>query len=184
MLDGTSQQLSDFTQRYCQRWQQERQTAPINDQLIGVDSPCLLSTHENGITWQPQPFTLPKHLDAVAKGVDLVVQPSVIAFYTTQFAAEMPASFDGTRLTLLQVWNSEDFILLQQNLVAHLVMKRRLKHSPTLFIATTDDDSTIVSVDNLNGNVILETLGKKKSELLAPSLGDFLQALQPEAHLA
>lgn len=180
MLDQTAQQLSEFTQRYCLRWQQERQTAPQNDQLIGVDSPCLIATNENGITWQPQPFTLPKNLDAVSKGVDLIVQPSVVAFYTTQFAAEMPASFEGTSLTLLQSWNGEDFTLLQQNLVGHLVMKRRLKHSPTLFIATTDDDSTIIAVDNLNGNVILETLGKKQVKVLAPSLGDFLQTLRPE----
>ncbi|WP_241575423.1 SecY-interacting protein [Rosenbergiella nectarea] len=179
MLDETSQHLSDFTQRYCQRWQQERQSAPLNDQLIGIDSPCLLATNENGITWQPQPFTLPKNLDSVSKGVDLVVQPSVVAFYTTQFAAEMPASFEGMPLTLLQVWNREDFTLLQQNLVGHLVMKRRLKHSPTLFIATTDDDSTIIAVNNLNGHVILETLGKKQDKVLAPSLCDFLQVLRP-----
>jgi len=180
MIDETSQQLTAFTQRYCQRWQLEQQSAPFNDQLIGVDSPCLLATNENGIIWQPQPFTLPKNLDAVSKGVELIVQPSVVAFYTTQFAAEMPATFDGRPLTLLQAWNSDDFTLLQQNLVGHLVMKRRLKHSPTLFIATTDDDSTIIAVDNLNGNVILETLGKKQFEVLAPSLSQFLENLHPE----
>ncbi|MBT0723432.1 SecY-interacting protein [Rosenbergiella sp. S61] len=180
MLDETSQQLRDFTLRYCRRWQQDRQSAPVNEQLIGVDSPCLLTTNENGITWQPQPFTLAKNLDAVSKGVDLVLQPSVVAFYTTQFAAEMTAIFEGMPLTLLQAWNEEDFTLLQQNLVGHLVMKRRLKHSPTLFIATTEEDSTIIAVDNLAGNVILEVLGKNQNKILAPSLSDFLQALHPQ----
>jgi len=179
MLDETAAQLTAFTQRYCQHWQTTHHSAPHNTQLLGIDSPCLLATHEDSISWQPQPFTLPKNLDAVSTGVDLVIQPSVVTFYTTQFAAEMSATFAGKPVTLLQVWNEEDFTLLQQNLLGHLVMKRRLKHSPTLFIATTDDDSTIVSVDNLTGEVVLEQLGKRDSRVLASTLGHFLEQLHP-----
>ncbi|WP_241607692.1 SecY-interacting protein [Rosenbergiella australiborealis] len=179
MLDETSQQLSEFTQRYCQFWQQASHSAPRNTSLLGVDSPCLVATYEQEITWLPQPFTLPKNLDGVAKGVDLLLQPSVVAFYTTQFAAEMPATFEGTPITLLQAWNEEDFTLLQQNLLGHLVMKRRLKHSPTLFIATTEDDETIITVENISGHVVLETLGQQQYKVLAPSLIHFLQLLSP-----
>ncbi|WP_241649484.1 SecY-interacting protein [Rosenbergiella collisarenosi] len=183
MLDETSAQLSDFTQRYCNYWQEKHQSAPQNEFLLGVDSPCLIGTYDNYITWQPQPFSRPKNLDAVSNGVDLLLQPSVVAFYGTQYAAEMPAIFEELPLTLLQAWNDEDFTLLQQNLVAHLVMKRRLKHSPTLFIGTTEDDSTIISVENLSGNVVLELLGKQQHKVLAPSLSDFLQRLVPRSQL-
>lgn len=179
MLDTTSATLSAFTQRYCQHWYQQYQTAPQNDQLIGFDSPCLLDSTSEKVFWQPQPFTLPKDLDAVSRGIDLVIQESVVAFYTTQFAADMKAKYGELSLTLLQVWNEDDFERVQQNLLGHLVMKRRLKHSPTLFIATTEDDAEIISIDNLTGNVVLEILGKQTHQVLSSTLGEFLDKLTP-----
>ncbi|PKC28332.1 hypothetical protein V462_23465 [Pantoea ananatis 15320] len=91
----------------------------------------------------------------------------------------MRATHDQIRLTLLQVWSEEDFVRLQENLIGHLVMQRRLKQAPTLFIATTDSEENIISLCNLSGHVILETPGRKHRQTLAPDIPSFLNDLQP-----
>ena len=94
----------------------------------------------------------------------------------------MNAEFGEHPLTLLQVWSEDDFIRLQENLIGHLVTQKRLKLSPTLFLATTESEMTVVSLCNVSGNVLLEQFGSKKRTLLAASLGDFLNALRPRVN--
>lgn len=43
-----------------------------------------------------------KNLNAVERAFDIVIQPAVHAFYTTQFAGDMHAQFADEKLTLLQ----------------------------------------------------------------------------------
>ncbi len=81
--------------------------------------------------------------------------------------------------TLLQIWSEEDFIRLQENMIGHLVTQKRLKLTPTLFIGTTASENDIISVCNLSGEVILETFGQKKREVLADNLSLFLTKLTP-----
>ena len=91
----------------------------------------------------------------------------------------MQAMFDRQSITLLQVWSEDDFVRVQENLIGHLVMKRRLKQTPTLFIATTDSDLDVVSLCNLSGEVVLEKLGTPQRKVLAPDIQTFLNILQP-----
>ncbi|RAP70831.1 syd family protein [Candidatus Erwinia dacicola] len=124
-----------------------------------------------------------QNLDAVERALDIQLQSAVAAFYTAQFAADMSGTFSGQHVSLVQVRSEEDFQRVQENLIGHLVMKRRLKHSPTLFIATTDSELEVVSVCNLSGKVILEQLGPQKRQVVAPSLQNFLIHLQPLSDL-
>jgi len=101
-------------------------------------------------------------------------------FYTTQYAGDMPALSGHQALTLLQAWSEEDFQRVQENLIGHLVTQKRLKLSPTLFLATTPDEMEVVSLCNLTGEVVLEKIGTKQRTTLAPSLSLFLQELQPQ----
>lgn len=179
MMQQTAAALRDFTTRYCQHWLAQRGHAPASRDLAGVASPCVLEEREEQVIWQPQPFGLPPTLDGVERAVDLQLQPSVTAFYTTQFAGDMPARHGENQLTLLQVWSEEDFLRLQENLIGHLVMQRRLRQSPTLFIATTASDEEIVSLSNLTGEVILEQPGRKQRQIIAENLEMFLKSLQP-----
>jgi len=107
------------------------------------------------------------------------LQPSITGFYTAQFAGDMMGTYAGHRVSLVQVWSEDDFVRVQENLIGHLVMKRRLKHSPTLFIATTESELEVVSVCNLNGEVIIEQLGTQKRQIISPSIESFLISLQP-----
>lgn len=124
-------------------------------------------------------FCRRKNLNAVERAFDIVIQPAVHAFYTTQFAGDMHAQFADEKLTLLQTWSEDDFRRVQENLIGHLVTQKRLKLSPTLFIATQDNELDVISVCNLSGEVCKETLGTRKRTVLADSLAEFLTQLKP-----
>lgn len=91
----------------------------------------------------------------------------------------MSGRFAGETLTLLQTWSEEDFQRVQENLIGHLVVQKRLKLSPTLFIATLESELDVISVCNLSGEVVKETLGTAKRITLSPSLAGFLNQLEP-----
>ena len=175
----TANALTAFTTRYCDAWHQQSATWPQSEELHGVPSPCIITTLDDKIIWQPQPFTGEQNVNAVERAMDIVVQPAVHAFYTTQFAGDMRARFAGETLTLLQTWSEDDFRRVQENLIGHLVTQKRLKLVPSLFIATLESELEVISVCNLQGEVIKETLGTRKRDVLAPSLADFLNLLEP-----
>ena len=175
----TANALKAFTTRYCEAWHQKHDTWPQSEELYGVPSPCIITTLDDTIIWHPQPFTAEQNVNAVERAMDLVVQPAVHSFYTTQLAGDMRARFDNETLTLLQTWSEDDFQRVQENLIGHLVMQKRLKLAPTLFIATLESDLDVISVCNLNGEVIKETIGTRKRGILAPSLAEFLNRLEP-----
>ncbi|WP_343554324.1 SecY-interacting protein [Pantoea sp.] len=179
MMQHTADALREFTARYVEHWQQQAGHLPASSELLGVPSDCIVSTLDDRVLWQPQPFTLPATLEAVERALDLQLQPEITAFYTTQFAGDMTAQFVDRPITLLQVWSEDDFTRLQENLIGHLVMKRRLRQSPTLFIATTESDNEVIAVCNLTGEVIVEEPGTKKREILSPGIKTFLNDLQP-----
>ncbi|WP_130831453.1 SecY-interacting protein [[Erwinia] mediterraneensis] len=179
MMQQTADALRDFTLRYLEHWQHTRGHLPASADLFGIPSPCISETRAEQVLWQPQPFSLPASLDAVERALDIRLQPAITAFYTSQFAGDMGAQLGECRLTLLQAWSEADFVRLQENLIGHLVMKRRLKEAPTLFIATTESEMDIISVCNLSGEVIVEQPGSKKREVLAPEIKTFLEFLQP-----
>jgi SecY interacting protein Syd len=175
----TANALTTFTTRYCDAWQEAKGTWPQSADLYGVPSPCVISTLDDCVIWQPKPFSGEPNVNAVERAMDLVVQPAAHAFYTTQFAGDMTARFADISLTLLQTWSEDDLQRVQENLIGHLVTQKRLKLSPTLFIATLDSELDVISVCNLSGEVIKETLGTRNRDVLAPSLADFLTRLEP-----
>lgn len=179
MEKETALALTAFTERYCDAWQKSYGTWPQSEALYGVPSPCILSSTENLVTWRPQPFSPSQNVNAIERALEIVIQPALNAFYTTQFAGDMPARFSGESLTLLQTWSADDFLRVQENLIGHLVTQKRLKLSPTLFIATLESDIEVISLCNLSGEVVKERLGTKQRSVLAPSLTDFLNRLEP-----
>ena len=149
----------------------KQESAVLTDELLRLSG--------DTVTWQPQPFTAEQSVNAIERAMEIVVQPPVHAFYTTQFAGDMCARFDNEAMTLLQTWSEDDLQRVQENLIGHLVTQKRLKLSPTLFIATLDSELDVISVCNLSGEVIKETLGTRNRDVLAPSLADFLTRIEP-----
>ncbi|AHG19230.1 secretion protein [Chania multitudinisentens RB-25] len=177
--DDVPHALREFTQRYIGLWQQQHGHAPASQELYGIASPCIVENHEDEVLWLPQPFMPAATLVKVENALDLRLQPDIHLFYTQQYAGDMHAQFAEQQLTLLQVWSEDDFIRLQENLIGHLVTQKRLKLSPTLFLATTESEMTMVSLCNVSGNVMLEHFGSDKRVFLSGSLAHFLNTLCP-----
>ncbi|WP_435930639.1 SecY-interacting protein [Dryocola sp. BD613] len=180
MDNDVRQALEAFTERFCTQWREQTGGWPASEELYGVPSPCIVTTTGGDVRWQPQPFSLEDDLSGVERALDISLQPAAHQFYTTQFAGDMPALSGSVVLTLLQVWSEEDFQRVQENLIGHLVTQKRLKLSPTLFLATTQDEMEVVSLCNLSGEVVLEKIGTRQRRTLAPSLATFLASLQPQ----
>lgn len=179
-MNDTRNALTAFTQRYCHSWQQKTGHGPRSSELAGIPSPCIVATRDEQVEWQPQTAGQDITLDAVERALDISLQPGAHAYWCSQFAADMAARFDGRPLTLLQAWSPDDFQRAQENLIGHLVMQRRLKISPTIFLATTADEMEIVALCNLTGEVVLEKLGTSKRITLSSTLPEFLATLNPE----
>jgi SecY interacting protein Syd len=175
----TAAALKAFTARYCDAWHEQKGTWPQSEALSGIPSPCIITASSDSVIWQPQPFTAEQNVKPIERAMNIVVQPAVIAFYTTQFAGDMCARFENETLMLLQTWSEDDFLRVQENLIGHLVTQKRLKLSPTFFIATLDSELDIISVCNLTGEVLKETIGTRTRQVLSDSLADFLNLLHP-----
>ena len=171
--------LHNFTQRYIDLWQQETGHPPVNKDLHGISSPCIVKTVQDQVYWLPQRFTPVATLERIEYTMKIQLHDDIHTFYTQQYAGDMMAELDDQHFTLLQVWSEDDFIRLQENLIGHLVTQKRLKLSPTLFLATTDSDINLISFCNVSGNVILEQFGSNKRSLLAPTLSHFLNIIHP-----
>ncbi|MDR5616441.1 SecY-interacting protein [Arsenophonus sp.] len=175
-----SQILTELTQRYIAYWQQQTGDLPASDAFYSIPSPCMEYSKDDVVYWLPKPFPLPNEkLASVEKALDIHFYPNIHQFYTTQLAADMRVKFQDQQLDLIQVWNMTDFTRLQENLIGHLITQKRRRLTPTLFIASLDSEFEIISVDNINGQVILETLGQTTRRVLAGSLIEFLQQLTP-----
>ncbi|MDX7998765.1 SecY-interacting protein [Xenorhabdus sp. Reich] len=181
MIFNVTEALSDFTRRYIELWQEKTGFPPVSSDLYGIPSPCIERTGDEVVHWLPQPFSIQEKLNKVEAALEISLQESIHDYYVTQFAGDMTANFEGQNLSLIQVWSEDDFIRLQENLIGHLVTQKRLKLSPTVFIGTTDSDMGLISICNLNGQVILEQFGSHERTVLSADLASFLSTLKPVA---
>ena len=180
MAHSVAEALHTFSQRYLDAYQAAHQHLPENEELADWVSPCVEQKFESSVYWQPVVRDEAADLTNVENGIEIALHEDIHAFYGIQYSADMAASWNGNALNLLQVWSDEDYQRLQENILGHLVMQRRLKQKPTVFIATTDDEMEVVSICNLTGNVILEKLGTDNRQVLSEDVASFLLQLEPE----
>ncbi|WP_290622842.1 SecY-interacting protein [Arsukibacterium sp. UBA5043] len=146
-------------------------------------APCQLNVlDDNYVSWQPVLQQPPADFSNVEQALELQLHSDIKQFYSLYYGAGLGANHNRGPLQLLMVWDEADLARLQENIIGHILMKRKLKQPETVFFALTDDDSIVLSVLNRSGEVYLETVGKDVSEKLADSLVEFFKQLQPAAY--
>ncbi|MEG3767235.1 SecY-interacting protein [Alteromonas sp. 14N.309.X.WAT.G.H12] len=148
-------------------------------------SPCYQKRGENGemVPWMPVEQQPKGSFKGTEEALGLSLHADFQCFFTSYYSFHLPAIAPQGRCELLQVCSEADFDRLQENVIGHLLMKKRLKQSPTLFIGLTDDDDYLISLDNHSGEVVLERVGKEPEKVLAADLATFLDSLTLEQAL-
>ncbi|RUO80550.1 SecY-interacting protein [Idiomarina tyrosinivorans] len=151
---------------YVQQWQ-----APIYQGKGSAES--------DRIAWQPVRQSSPLNFADLEQALGLVFHADIKRWFQHWYAADLQCTFQQHPLSLLQVQCAEDGERLLANIAGHVLMKRRLKQSETVFIGLSDEhDDLLISVDNQTAEVGLEWIGKPQHEILAQNLVEFIDKLE------
>jgi SecY interacting protein Syd len=182
-----AQTLLQFSEQYITAYQQNHGCLPTIEHDDDWPSPCEQSDikektlPENEVYWQP--ITIEKSealsFENVESALELTLHDDIKTYFTLLYSESLEAQSAEGGLSLLFSWNKADFQRLQENLIGHILMKRRLKQRETIFFAVTDEEDTIISLDNENGSVWVERVGCKPHKQLSDSLTEFISQLTP-----
>lgn len=183
MTNAVYAAMTDFYQRYVEMCK-ENNYQPSQPFDAEWDSVCFTDEEriidgESQRCWLPVKRSEKINFDNIESAMSIQLDPQLAAFFGTYLSDHIPVKLNDENITLVQVWNDEDFHGLQENIIAHLMMKKRLKQSPTLFIASSEDDMQIIAIDNVTGEVVREYLGKGVVDVLAPDVASFMGMLTP-----
>lgn len=170
--------LSQWLAQYQQRYQQTLHECP-RYYSHGEPSLCRQQDESEPVQWCHVARSESGSFDNVRQALGIELHSDIEAFYGSHWAGSLHFDAAWGVGELLQVWNEDDFIRLQQNLIGHLMMKRKLKQAPSWFIGVTETGDEMICVKDEDGSVWLEQPGKEPSTLLAPSISAFLQQIQP-----
>ncbi|WP_439841539.1 SecY-interacting protein Syd [Aeromonas taiwanensis] len=177
-----SDQVLSALEQFFLRWQRDgeaRRGLPLCEWEAEWRSPCELDEPREGrVAWRVHRRADPADFTSMNEALELTLHPSALALFGHWFSRPIPCSYKGLRIEFILPWNDADLDLLKENLIGHLLMLRKLKRSPSLFIATTRNEMTLVSLDNESGQVCLEWLDSGRRLVLAPSLPAFLARLE------
>lgn len=179
MNNTTQTQLFALFQRHQALWQAQKKSLPL--QLFDSEwiSPCQVGDVKGDyIEWSALKRKPAIDLSNIEQALEVQLHPSISDFFCSAYADCIPCLFGEHPIELIQVWNEDDFKLLQENMIAHFMMQKRLNKPASMFIASCSDEMQIISIINATGQVQLETLGKGQEAILAENLGDFLAELQ------
>lgn len=180
MDDTTQMALFELFERQKQEWFSEMGTLPQQPFDSDWRSPCETGEQTNGhVKWQALPRDKNIHLENIESALEIKLHETIAPFFCSYYADIIPCYFEEHPIELIQVWNEDDFRLLQENMIAHFMMQKRLGQPASMFIASCTDEMQIISVSNETGQVQLENLGKGIERILAESLPEFINKLVP-----
>lgn len=171
--------INEFLTSYVQQYQKKYQHLPLVEHDEQWPSPCLKGKHSvDGYDyWQPNAIEDSIDFINVEQALELTLHQDIKTFFTEFYSDVIDAEHEQGKLQLLFAWSKDDFERLQQNLIGHILTKRRLKQPETVFFAVTDQEDFILSVENDTGAVWVEQVGKVPHIKLADSLAEFIQQL-------
>ncbi|WP_299005589.1 SecY-interacting protein [uncultured Shewanella sp.] len=179
--------LTNFLKRYQAIYQEECDEFP-RFYAQGEDSACIVQEtdlDENmPVQWVSVVRDQVGNFDNVASALDIRLHSDINGFYGHFFSGPLMFHSQWGAGEVLQPWNQNDFECLQQNIIGHLMMKRKLKQPLTWFIGVMEEGDTMITVNNETGSVWIEKPGEVQSIQLASSVDDFLSQLTPRVAAA
>lgn len=172
--------LEKFINKYHQEYQQAMNELP-RYYPVGEDSECIAGEYkgdvEQFVHWWPVLREKPANFENVERALDITLHSDINEFYGKLYSAPIYFDSEFSSGELIQPWNNDNFNLLQQNIIGHLMMKKKLKQAATWFIGTIDDSDNMLTVNNDDGSVWVEVPGELPSQKLADSIECFLEGL-------
>ncbi|WP_220718398.1 SecY-interacting protein [Agarivorans litoreus] len=177
MSSVISHPLSLVFNKFEEQWQ--RSAFPKIEYDEDWLSPCIMGEPEQQeVSWKPVLRDKKGDFSGIEHALELTLHSSIKAFYGDYFSETLAVDYQNNRIELVQAWNEQDFDMLLENIIGHVMMQRRLKQKETVFIASTEDEMQVVSIDNQSGEVVLEQLGKGIDRVLAATLDEFAAKLE------
>ena len=182
--NALAEQIQNFAKQCMKKHKSIYGELPTVEEDEQWPSPCEQGKAEgNNVFWQPVIIASSVmsniNFENVESALELTLHEDIKTYFTTIFSEELLAESKDGQLSLLFAWNEDDFQRLQENIIGHILMKRRMKQQETVFFAVTDEEDIIVSIVNDTGEVWVERVGCKPHKKLAGSLAEFLLQLSP-----
>ena len=171
--------LEQFLTQFVEQFKEKHNHLPVVEADDKWISPCEQGKYSNDANyWQPVKAD-GLSFNNVEQALELTLHESVKHYFTSYYAESVDADCEEGRLSLLFPWNEDDFARLQENIIGHILMKRKLKQPETVFFAVTDQEDFILSIENETGAVWVEQVGKAPHKKLSDNLVDFIEQLTP-----
>jgi SecY interacting protein Syd len=174
--------LQQFSEQYIVDYKKAHACLPTIELDEEWPSPCEQKPSGEGeVYWQPVVIEKNEELsfENVESALDLPLHNDIKTYFTSLYSESLDARCEEGELSLLFAWNKNDFQRLQENLIGHILMKRRLKQHETIFFAVTDEEDMIISIENATGAVWVERVGCKPHKKISDSLAQFISQLAP-----
>ena len=144
-------------------------------------SPSELHQDSDLTYWRPIRQQTPVSFEGLSHALELEVHAEIEAYYASYWSGTLEADSSEGRVSLIQLWNDEDFDRLIANLIGHAMVKQKSRQGFTVFFANTDPDTEIfLSIDNSSGAILLEEPGKPPLRRVEADIHTFLRRLKPK----
>ena len=172
--------LKSFAQQYVAHYVDKYAHLPLVECDDNWPSNCLQgNNNEQTNFWQPVEVEDDLSFQNIESALEISLHRDVKHYFTALYSDSLHARCKEGELSLLLPWSDKDFERLQENIIGHVLMKRKLKQPVTIFFAVTDDEDCILSVDNATGEVWVERVGCLPHKKLADELAVFIEQLIP-----
>lgn len=143
-------------------------------------SECEISQTVDKTLWRPRAQSLAVDFSGLANAVGAPIHPDICAYYGSYWAGTLESTSQEGHVSLIQLWNTDDFDRLIGNLIGHFMTKQKMKQPFTVFFANTEPDSELfLSINNESGQVLLEEPAKAPLRIVEQDLATFLKRLTP-----
>jgi SecY interacting protein Syd len=179
----TREALERLLRRYVEDHQRVSGALPVQEHDPAWPSECQIGEPDADgmVHWRPQARDTGADFNGLERALEVEIHPDIKSFYGSYWGSVMELQAEEGGVSLIQIWNNDDFDRLVENILGHAMAKQRIKAPLTIFIASTDEGEYMLSVDNESGHVVLEEPGSPPTREVASSLAEFLDRLRPAA---